>query len=61
MKAANSNNKCPVCDAPTAIDFHPFCCGRCQDVDLGRWFNGNYAIPTDETPTNRDNEDEFDQ
>ena len=23
----------------------PFCSPRCADVDLGRWFSGDYAIP----------------
>ena len=26
----------------------PLCSERCQMVDLGRWFNGDYAIPSDE-------------
>ena len=31
-----------------------FCSKRCADIDLGRWFSGSYAIPTEEMP------DEFD-
>jgi endogenous inhibitor of DNA gyrase (YacG/DUF329 family) len=23
----------------------PFCSRRCADIDLGRWFQGQYAIP----------------
>ena len=23
----------------------PFCSKRCADIDLGRWFQGAYAIP----------------
>ena len=23
----------------------PFCSERCQQVDLGHWFNGDYRIP----------------
>jgi len=23
----------------------PFCSTRCQMIDLGRWFNGEYAVP----------------
>jgi hypothetical protein len=23
----------------------PFCSSRCADIDLGRWFQGKYAIP----------------
>lgn len=36
---------CPVCDAEAVAAHHPFCSARCQDVDLGRWLKGNYAIP----------------
>jgi endogenous inhibitor of DNA gyrase (YacG/DUF329 family) len=28
----------------------PFCSKRCQDVDLGRWFRGGYAIASEEPP-----------
>jgi len=40
---------CPICRKPTADRFQPFCSGRCKDVDLHRWFSGNYAIPGAET------------
>lgn len=41
---------CPICQDKTAVkDFRPFCSKRCADIDLGRWFNGGYAIPTEET------------
>ncbi len=36
---------CPVCDKAAVASHHPFCSARCQDVDLGRWLKGNYAIP----------------
>ena len=45
------NRKCPTCGAPAAVEFKPFCCKRCADVDLGRWLNGGYRIPTDEAPS----------
>ncbi|SNT39636.1 DNA gyrase inhibitor YacG [Tropicimonas sediminicola] len=41
---------CPICAAPTAAKFRPFCSKRCADIDLARWLNGRYAIPTDEAP-----------
>jgi endogenous inhibitor of DNA gyrase (YacG/DUF329 family) len=25
--------------------FRPFCSRRCADIDLGRWFKGDYVIP----------------
>ncbi len=42
--------KCPNCAKPVAADFRPFCSKRCSDLDLGRWLNGEYRIPTDEVP-----------
>lgn len=40
---------CPVCQKPTDPTYRPFCSKRCADVDLGRWLNGSYAIPAEET------------
>ncbi|MFT8418650.1 MAG: DNA gyrase inhibitor YacG [Acetobacter sp.] len=37
--------RCPICGQPAAPDYSPFCSRRCADVDLGRWFGGNYRIP----------------
>jgi hypothetical protein len=28
--------------------FRPFCSGRCADVDLAKWLNGTYAVPSQE-------------
>ncbi len=42
--------KCPTCGKPAAADYRPFCSGRCANIDLGRWLNGDYRIPTDEAP-----------
>ncbi|MEL6686436.1 MAG: DNA gyrase inhibitor YacG [Pseudomonadota bacterium] len=40
---------CPICRKKEATaDFKPFCSKRCADIDLGRWFNGGYAIQTEE-------------
>ncbi|HAQ35196.1 MAG TPA: DNA gyrase inhibitor YacG, partial [Alphaproteobacteria bacterium] len=38
---------CPICKKPVQHDFRPFCSKRCADIDLGRWFKGDYAIPGD--------------
>jgi tRNA threonylcarbamoyladenosine biosynthesis protein TsaE len=37
---------CPICRKPVAAeDEHfPFCSSRCRQVDLGKWFTGQYAI-----------------
>ena len=37
---------CPICARETVADFRPFCSKRCADVDLARWLNGKYAIPS---------------
>ena len=51
MNEALANRKCPICDRPAEARFRPFCSRRCADVDLSRWFSGNYAIPVpDEEP-----------
>lgn len=46
--------KCPVCSKARTKKYRPFCSKRCADADLGRWFTGAYAVPTEELP------DEFD-
>ena len=37
---------CPICERNTEFEFRPFCSKRCADVDLGRWVNGSYAVPS---------------
>ena len=39
---------CPICQKPSQQRYHPFCSARCAQVDLNRWFGGNYAIPVEE-------------
>ncbi|MCE8007126.1 DNA gyrase inhibitor YacG [Aestuariivita sp.] len=39
---------CPICQAETEPRFRPFCSKRCADVDLARWFNGGYAVPSED-------------
>jgi endogenous inhibitor of DNA gyrase (YacG/DUF329 family) len=48
---------CPVCEKPAAEAYRPFCSKRCADLDLGRWFSGNYRIPTEERPGEEGEED----
>ena len=36
---------CPTCGAPAVYETRPFCSKRCANIDLGRWFQGAYAIP----------------
>jgi uncharacterized protein len=47
---------CPICGKTREARFRPFCSKRCKDLDLARWFSGNYSIPG--APTGEDNEPE---
>ena len=40
--------------APEARRFRPFCSRRCADIDLSRWLNGAYAIPSSEDDETRE-------
>lgn len=39
---------CPICDKPASAAYRPFCSRRCADVDLARWLNGTYAVPSED-------------
>ncbi|NDV01745.1 DNA gyrase inhibitor YacG [Pseudoroseicyclus tamaricis] len=45
---------CPICGKKTDPDHRPFCSDRCREIDLGRWLKGTYRVPTQETPTDED-------
>jgi len=48
---AEKTPACPICGKPRAQAFRPFCSRRCADVDLAKWFRGDYAVPAeDQTP-----------
>jgi uncharacterized protein len=36
---------CPMCKKPMVAEYRPFCSRRCADLDLARWFRGDYVIP----------------
>ena len=42
--------RCPICGKPATRESRPFCSSRCAHVDLGRWLDGSYRIPTEEAP-----------
>ncbi len=44
---APSGRPCPTCGGEAARDGRdrPFCSRRCRMIDLGRWFNEEYAVP----------------
>ena len=50
-----AKSQCPVCHSDRIEKYRPFCSKRCAELDLGRWFSGNYAIATEERP----DEDDF--
>lgn len=37
---------CPICATQTDPKYKPFCSRRCADVDLAKWMNGSYAVPS---------------
>ena len=39
---------CPICGTDAAPAYRPFCSRRCADIDLARWLNGTYAVPSDD-------------
>ncbi len=39
---------CVICGKPKHERYKPFCCKRCADVDLNRWFSGGYGIAAEE-------------
>ena len=49
---------CPICSAPAARRFRPFCSARCAEIDLGRWFGEAYRVPV-ETVEELPSDDDF--
>jgi uncharacterized protein len=46
-----ASTRCPTCKRAStreANKAYPFCCERCQLVDLGRWLNEEYRIPVED-------------
>jgi len=39
---------CPICGAPGLRAYRPFCSKRCADLDLAKWLNGGYSVPSAE-------------
>ncbi len=48
--SAEGPQPCPICggNLPPEVKTPPFCSPRCQWVDLGRWLDGDYAVPSEE-------------
>ncbi len=49
MQAEPTASKCPLCKAPTAYAFRPFCCKGCRDRDLIGWIDEGYRLPARST------------
>lgn len=52
---------CPICGKAADPKYRPFCSRRCADVDLGRWLNGSYAVPSQREDDAEDLADALDQ
>ncbi|WP_420004387.1 DNA gyrase inhibitor YacG [Arenibacterium sp. LLYu02] len=39
---------CPICGETTDQSYRPFCSKRCADIDLGKWLNGGYSVPSED-------------
>jgi len=50
--------RCPICGRPAEARHRPFCSTRCALLDLGRWLEGDYRLPTDESVKDGPREDE---
>ena len=42
----NSTRQCPVCNKESCVERQPFCSKRCAEIDLARWLNGAYFVPS---------------
>ena len=42
----NNKTKCPTCGIFAVKSYYPFCSQRCSSIDLGKWFDGKYSIPS---------------
>lgn len=48
---AERRPSCPTCgefvDVNSPLTVMPFCCRRCQQIDLGNWLDEKYGFPLD--------------
>lgn len=54
MTTPSFQTTCPGCGKSHTYSAsnpnRPFCCERCKLIDLGRWANEEYSIPTPASP-----------
>jgi endogenous inhibitor of DNA gyrase (YacG/DUF329 family) len=48
LRPKRKNEGCPICEKSENSSFSPFCSKHCAYLDLGKWLNGDYWIPTNE-------------
>jgi endogenous inhibitor of DNA gyrase (YacG/DUF329 family) len=52
MADAILSPRCPICKEPVKPREEnrafPFCSPRCKQVELGKWLNEEYRVPTEE-------------
>jgi endogenous inhibitor of DNA gyrase (YacG/DUF329 family) len=56
---ARGRGGCPICGRPAQPAYRPFCCRRCADVDLGRWFSESYRVPVEERDEDADDRNDL--
>ncbi len=56
-----TQKKCSICHKPLNPKYKPFCSQECKSLDLHRWLNGVYRIPTEEKPTSVDSQDQSEE
>jgi endogenous inhibitor of DNA gyrase (YacG/DUF329 family) len=48
--AGGDGSGCPMCGKPMDQAHRPFCSSRCKTIDLGRWLDGDYRLPSEDAP-----------
>lgn len=49
-KTLTKGGGCPICGKPVDHPHRPFCSARCKLIDLGRWIDGDYRLPSEDVP-----------
>ena len=47
--------ECPMCGNLQTQENRPFCSNRCASLDLSKWLNEVYRVPTEEIEESDDN------
>ena len=49
-KKPKNTGVCPNCGKTEDHPHRPFCSARCKLIDLGRWIDGAYRLPSEDVP-----------